>query len=95
MKLILYHGTDYNVATLIESGEFKPQPNPCHWLGNGVYFYFDRALAEWWTTNPTEKYGCRISHPALVKTEFETEVPPRAGVPIHSRSLNGRPPPFL
>ena len=73
MKLILYHGTDYNVATQIESGEFKPQPNPCHWLGNGVYFYFDRALAEWWTTNPTEKYGCRISHPALVKTEIETE----------------------
>jgi hypothetical protein len=73
MKLTLYHGTDYNVAELIQAGSFEPKPNPCHWLGNGVYFYFDRPLAEWWTSNPTAKYGCEVSHPALVKVEVEIE----------------------
>jgi hypothetical protein len=73
MTFVLYHGTDYNAAISIQSGEFRPKPNPYHWLGNGIYFYIDRALAEWWTTNPTEKFGCNVEHPALVMAKVEVE----------------------
>ena len=73
MKLTLYHGTDLSAAEMIQTGSFEPKPNPYHWLGNGVYFYFDRPLAEWWTSNPSAKYGCKVSHPALVKTEIEID----------------------
>lgn len=69
--LTLYHGTDATVAKKIASDKFVPKPSPCHWLGNGIYFYFDRSLAEWWTTNPTSKFGCRVSEPALLKVEVE------------------------
>lgn len=71
--ITLYHGTDAAAAEMIKNGQFEPKPNPCHWLGNGIYFYFDRTLAEWWTSNPSQKFGCRISNPALVKTEIEIE----------------------
>ena len=71
--LTLYHGTDVVAAKKIASDKFEPKPNPCHWLGNGIYFYFDKSLAEWWTTNPSSKFGCRVSEPALLKVEVEID----------------------
>ena len=70
MKTFVYHGTDYPAAlNIIEEG-FKIKYNSKHWLGNGVYFFFDEALARWWTTNPTEKHGVKINNPALIKAQL-------------------------
>lgn len=73
MDLILYHGTDLKYANEIVQNGFVPKSNPCHWLGNGIYFYFDKSLAKWWTTNPTKKFGAEITTPAIVKTTIALE----------------------
>ena len=73
MKYILYHGTDYDSAKKIQNNSFLIRPNPYHWLGNGIYFYFDKPLAEWWTSNPTKKFGNIVKRPALVKVVIECE----------------------
>ena len=48
--LHLYHGTDLKCAESIRTNGFVPRYSSEHWLGNGIYFFEDRALAEWWTT---------------------------------------------
>lgn len=73
MKLILYHGTDLESAISIKNTSFIFNPNPCHWLGNGIYFFTDKALAKWWTTNPTSKFGKIIKNPAILKTEINVD----------------------
>jgi len=62
----LYHGTDLAIAKKIMKEGFIQRKNPEHWLGNGIYFYKDRSLAEWWTSKPSMKFGNPISVPALV-----------------------------
>ncbi len=67
MRLDLYHGTDYEIAKIIQQDEFKATISDEHWLGNGIYFFMDECLAKWWTTNPSKKYGTRINNPAIVQ----------------------------
>lgn len=69
-EIILYHGTDMSCAKKIIDEGFEVRPNPEHWLGNGVYFYEDFALAKWWTTNPSKKFGARITDKAIVKCKI-------------------------
>lgn len=65
-----FHGTDIrNAESIIKSG-FICKPNKQHWLGNGVYFYMDYSLAQWWTTNPTNKFGVNIKNAAIIKCKL-------------------------
>ena len=67
LKVDIFHATDAkNVDSIVENG-FFPKKNPNHWLGNGVYFFVDETLAEWWTTNPSKKFGNKISSPAIIQ----------------------------
>lgn len=66
MDIAAYHGTDYNNAEIIFSEGFTFHPNLEHWLGNGIYLYQDYSLAKWWTTNPTSKFGSKITNPAII-----------------------------
>lgn len=70
MILTGYHGTDLHCAKQIMSSTFKFKYNDKHWLGNGVYFYLDFSLARWWTTNPSQKFGVRVTAPAIVEVDF-------------------------
>ena len=66
-----YHGTDLECANNIIKTGFTYTPSDKHWLGNGVYFYLDFSLAEWWTTNPSNSFGTRVQYPAIVKTTID------------------------
>ena len=70
LKLTLYHGTDAEYADVIITDRFKTKQNRQHWLGNGVYFFTDEALAHWWTTKPSKKFGHNIYTPAIVECVF-------------------------
>jgi len=70
ITLTLYHGTDFSSAQRICGDSFTCRKNSEHWLGNGVYFFTDKALAEWWTGNPTNKFSARIEDPAIVTCEL-------------------------
>ena len=48
MTFDAYHATDQNNAVLIQYEGFKFHHNDEHWLGNGVYFFIDEALAKKW-----------------------------------------------
>jgi len=67
MRLKCYHGTDLNNAEKILNKGFICKINEEHWLGNGIYFYFDHSLAHWWTSDPTNKFGVEIKHPAILE----------------------------
>lgn len=75
MELEMYHGTDHECAEKILENGFIHRENKNHWLGNGIYFYIDRSLAKWWTTNPTQKFGVKITQPCIltVRQEIPTE----------------------
>lgn len=73
MILEVYHGTDLSNAKRIVKTEFIYRYNKKHWLGNGIYFYLDLSLAEWWTTNPSEKFGVKVKDAAIVKTILEIQ----------------------
>lgn len=62
-----YHGTDYDLAQKIIEEGFKPNDNKEHWLGNGIYFFKDFALAVWWATSRHENYGAKIDTPCVIK----------------------------
>ncbi len=47
---------------------FVHRQNPEHWLGNGIYFYFDYSLAEWWATKPTRRFGHEIKNKCILTT---------------------------
>lgn len=65
-----FHATDMvNAMQIIENG-FTYKPNKSHWLGNGVYFYLDYSLAEWWSTNPSKSFGARIKIPTIIKCQL-------------------------
>lgn len=63
----LYHGTDKKAAKNIQKEGFRLKASHEHWLGNGIYFYTDRTLAEWWTTNPTDSFGTKIQKPVIMR----------------------------
>jgi hypothetical protein len=67
VEIELYHGTDEKWISSILSDGFVAKENRRHWLGNGIYFYTDKALAEWWTTNPSDKFGNNIATPAIIQ----------------------------
>ncbi|MBR3809179.1 MAG: hypothetical protein IKK46_02615, partial [Clostridia bacterium] len=61
------HGTDASVVNDILKNGFIYKPNDEHWLGDGIYFFLDENLAEWWTTNPTKKSGMHIQILSYIK----------------------------
>ena len=61
-----FHGTDKNCAERILKSDFKSKPNKAHWLGNGIYFYLDNSLAQWWTSKPSKTFGAKILNPAII-----------------------------
>lgn len=73
IKFKAYHGTDESVAQAIVENGFISRPNREHWLGEGIYFFLDKNLAEWWTTNPTKKSGMHIQTPVVIECTFEIE----------------------
>ncbi|MCM1297387.1 MAG: hypothetical protein NC311_17760 [Muribaculaceae bacterium] len=73
MNIKVFHGTDYNLALQIQDSEFVVKKSDSHWLGNGIYFYVDEALAKWWTTNPTEKFGSSIKDPAIIRSTISID----------------------
>lgn len=72
-KIKGYHGTDSSVVDDILRVGFKCKENKEHWLGEGIYLYVDKSLAEWWTTNPTNKHGVEIHEPAIIECSLEVE----------------------
>ena len=68
-----YHGTDQRVADDILRNGFKCKENKEHWLGEGIYLYTDKTLAEWWTTNPTKKHGMEVKNPVIIECNIETD----------------------
>lgn len=71
MIIETYHGTDLENARHILDTNFICKHSKLHWLGNGIYFYFDLSLAKWWTTNPSKKFGVEVTTPAIVKATIE------------------------
>ena len=72
LKLKLYHGTDFDIAQKICAEGFMCKTNLEHWLGNGIYFYLDKPLAKWWTTNPSKKFGTVIKQPVVLEQTKES-----------------------
>lgn len=68
-----YHGTDYLIAQKIAQDSFVFKYNEEHWLGNGVYFYLDFSLAEWWTSKPSKKFGADVYKPAIIKCSLSID----------------------
>ena len=68
-----YHATDkHNVESII-SNNFTFNKSDEHWLGNGVYFFIDVALArEWGKKTPTKKFGT-INEYAIIKAIIEVD----------------------
>jgi len=71
LKLQVYHGTDFEIAQKICTEEFICKKSLEHWLGNGIYFYLDKSLAKWWTTNPSKKFGTKIKEPVIIECDLE------------------------
>ena len=72
-KITAYHGTDLSVAEEIVNNGFSCKTNKEHWLGDGIYLYQDKMLAEWWTTKPTNKHGMEINQPTIIECHIEVE----------------------
>lgn len=69
-SIVGYHATDEKFVDNIIKDNFTFKPNNKHWLGNGVYFFTDQALANYWATNPTQSFGTNIVNPAIIKTKL-------------------------
>ncbi len=72
-RLTGYHGTDKSVANNIIQNGFQCKQNNEHWLGQGIYLYSDKSLAEWWTTNPTQKHGINVVDPVVIACDIEID----------------------
>ena len=66
----LYHATDESVVNSILLDGFDYHKNDSHWLGNGIYFYPDYSLAEWWATNPSKTFGVEIKKPCILSVDL-------------------------
>ena len=73
MKIKGFHGTDKAVAEDLLHNKFSCKSNDEHWLGNGIYFFVDKSLAEWWTTKPSKKYGTKIDNRAILECDIEID----------------------
>lgn len=62
-----YHATAIENVELILTQGFEFKRNKEHWLGNGVYFFTDLALAYWWKSNPTIKFGSFSQNKVILK----------------------------
>lgn len=71
MKITCYHATDRACAVDIIQNRFLIKANMEHWLGDGIYFFTDKCLADWWLKNPSGKYGVKITNPVIVKTTID------------------------
>jgi hypothetical protein len=72
-----YHVTDANNVESIKKNNFTFQSSEEHWLGDGIYFFLDSALAKkWGESKPTYKFGS-INKPIVLKANIvvdESEV---------------------
>ena len=67
-----YHATDRSKIDSIIADNFSFRTSKEHWLGDGVYFFEDPALAiKWGERKPTKKFGA-IYEPCIVQTQIET-----------------------
>ena len=70
---IAYHATDESNLSIIIENNFEFNPNDEHWLGNGIYFFKDPALAKHWGEQiPTTKYG-EINKFVLIKAKIDVD----------------------
>lgn len=67
----VYHATDQSCIQPILDNGFLYRPSKKHWLGNGIYFYQDYQLAEWWATNPTKTFDVDIKKPAILSVDIQ------------------------
>lgn len=87
MTLTVFHGTKTSVVKKIEQNGFIVKHNKEHWLGNGVYFFVDKELAKWWSSNPTRKFGLQNKESASI-LEYELCIDEKVKV-LDLRTLNG------
>ena len=73
IQLEAFHGTDKKFVSGLINDKFIYKQNDEHWLGNGAYFFADYSLAEWWTTNPTSKFGVRVKDRAIIRCEITVQ----------------------
>ena len=69
----LFHATDMSRVEPILKNGFYCKHSEDHWLGNGIYFYFDFRLAQWWATNPTSKFGIKITNSAILFVDISID----------------------
>lgn len=72
VSYIGYHSTDKKNIRSIRKEGFSFNPNPKHWLGDGVYFFSDNALAKKWAIRPPKGYG-RIYFPVVLKAKITSD----------------------
>lgn len=65
-----YHATSSVFVNSIKKYGFKFKYNEEHWLGNGVYFFLDPYLAEWWGRNPTKKFGSDLPNDKILQVKI-------------------------
>ncbi len=71
MEITCYHATDRVCAENIMNNRFIMKTNPKHWLGNGIYFFLDKKIAEWWSTGPCEHFGVKMTNPVIIKVKMD------------------------
>lgn len=65
-----YHATSSEFVNSIKKYGFKFKYNENHWLGNGVYFFLDPYLAEWWVGNPTKNFGSDLPNDKILQVKI-------------------------
>jgi hypothetical protein len=71
IETVGYHGTsEENVSDILEN-QFIAVRRDEHWLGQGIYFYDDSQLAEWWIKKKLETYSG--VGPAVIKATMRCE----------------------
>lgn len=71
MIITCYHATDRVCAKDILNNHFIMRANPKHWLGNGIYFFLDKKIAEWWATGPCKHFGVKMTDSVIVKVKMD------------------------
>lgn len=56
-----YHGTLKTAMEMILTNGFVARHNDCHYLGQGIYFFEDIALAKWWAIEQKKRDGGEIA----------------------------------
>lgn len=68
-----FHVTDKsNVGSIMANG-FTYNKNTKHWLGNGIYFFDQINLAEWWSNKSNKLNYGKIKEPAILEVFIEDE----------------------